>query len=94
MTSCKEYPFSIDIENLLMVTQINEVFVILILFSTAVRETEDLIFNWKAFLKGINKGCLYFINKICIMVAIIKDKIKRIVVNISITVNKIHNEWV
>ena len=94
MTSCKEYPFSIDIENLLMVTQINEVFVILILFSTAVRETEDLIFNWKAFLKVINKACLYFINKICIMVAIIKDEIKRIVVNISITVNKIHNEWV
>ena len=73
-----------------MMRQINEVFAILILFSTAVR----FYLNWKIFLQVINKDSLYFINKICIMVAIIRDETKRIVMNISITVNKIKNEWV
>ena len=70
-----------------------QVFAILILFSTAVREIEDLIHNWKVFFKVINKDCLYFINKICIVVVIIIDETKRIVLNISFTVNKIYNEW-
>ena len=79
---------------LLMMTKINKVFVILILFSTSVREREDIIHNWKVFLKVINKDCLYFINKIYIVVVIIRDETKRIVLNISITVNKIYNKWV
>ena len=45
MISCKDYPFSIHIEILLMMTQINKAFVILILFYTAAREIEDLIHN-------------------------------------------------
>ena len=73
-------------------TQVNNAFAILILLSTAVREIEDLVHNWKVFFKVINKDCLYFINKIYIMVVIIRDKTKRIVFNISITVNKIYNE--
>ena len=72
-----------------MMTQINKVFAILILFSTTIREIEDLIHNWKVFLTVINKDCLYFINKICIVVVIIRGEIKRIMMNISITVNKI-----
>ena len=72
-----------------MMTQINKVFAILVLFSTVVREIEDLIHNWRVFFKVINKDCLYFINKICIVVVIIRDETKRIVLNISITVNKI-----
>ena len=87
MTSCKEYPFSIHIEILLMMTQNNKVFSILILFSTAVREIEDLIHNLRVFFKVINRDCLYLISKICIVV-------RRIVLNISITVNKIYNERV
>ena len=75
-----------------MMTQVNNAFAILILLSTAVREIEDLVHNWKVFFKVINKDCLYFINKIYIMVVIIRDKTKRIVFNISITVNKIYNE--
>ena len=75
-------------------TQINKAFVILILFNTGVREIEDLIHNWKVFFTLINKDCLYFTNKICIVVVIIRDETKRIVLNISITVNKIYNEWV
>ena len=52
-------------------------------FSTAVREIEDLIHNWKVSFKVINKDC------------ILSTKLwKRIVLNISITVNKIYNEWV
>ena len=94
MTSCKEYPFSIHIEILLMMAQINKVFAILILFSTAVREIEDLIHSSKVFFKVINKDCLYFINKTCIMVVIIRDEAKRIVLNICITVNKIYNKCV
>ena len=93
MTSCKEYPFSIHIEILLMMTQINKV-VILLLFSTVVREIEDLIHNWKVSFKVINKDCLYFINKIGIVVVIIRDETKRIMLNISIMVNKIYNKWV
>ena len=94
MSSCKEYPFSIDIEILLMMTQINKVFATLILFSTAAREIEDLNHNWKVFFKVINKDCLYFINKIFIVVVIISDETKGIVLNISITVNKIYNKRV
>ena len=89
MTSCKEYPFSIHIQILLMMTKIN-VFEILILFSTAVREIEDLIHNWKVLFKVINNDCLYFINKICTVIVIIRDETKRIAVDISITVNKIY----
>ena len=77
---------------LLMMRQINKVFAILILFTTAVRETEDLIHNCKVFFKVINKDCLYFINKICILIVIIRDETKRIVLNISIIVNKIYNK--
>ena len=77
-----------------MMTQINKVFASLILFSAAVREIGDLIHNWKVFFKVINKDCLYFINKICIVVVIIRDKTKKIVLNISITINKIYKEWV
>ena len=77
---------------LLMMRQINKVFAILILFTTAVRETEDLIHNWKVFFKVVNKDCLYFINKICILIVIIRDETKRIVLNISIIVNKIYNK--
>ena len=77
---------------LLMMRQINKVFAILILFTTAVREIEDLIHNWKVFFKVINKDCLYFINKICILIVIIRDETKRIVLNISIIVNKIYNK--
>ena len=73
-------------------TQVNNAFAILILLSTAVREIEDLVHNWKVFFKVINKDCLYLINKIYIMVVIIRDKTKRIVFNISITANKIYNE--
>ena len=76
-----------------MMKQINKVFVILILFSTAIREVEDLIHNWKVFFKVINKDRLYFISKICIVVVIIRDVTKRIVLNISITINKIY-KWV
>ena len=94
MTGCKEYPFSIHIEILLMMTQVNKVLAILILFSTAVREIEDVIHNWKVFFKVINKDCLYFLHKICIVVVIIRDETKRIVLSISITVNKMYNEWV
>ena len=94
MANCKEYPFSIHIEILLMMTQINKVCVILMLFSTAVREIENLIHNWKVFFKVINQDCLYFINKIYIVVVIIRDETKRIVLNISVTVNKIYNKWV
>ena len=94
MTSCKEYQFSIQIEILLMMTQISKVFAILVLFSTVLKEIEDLIHNWKVFFKIINKDCLYFINKICIVVAIIRDEIKTFVLGASITVNKIYNEWV
>ena len=35
-----------------------------------------------------------FINKICVVVVIIREQTKRIVSNISITVNKIYNKWV
>ena len=94
MASCKEYLFSIHIEILLMMTQINKGFAILILFNTAAREIEDLIHNWKDFFKVINKDCLYFISKICIMVVIIRDETQRIVLNISIIFNKIYNTWV
>ena len=59
-----------------MMTQVNNAFAILILLSTAVREIEDLVHNWKVFFKVINKDCLYFINKIYIMVVIIRDKTK------------------
>ena len=41
-------------------------------------------------MKVIKKDCLYFINKICIVVVIIRDETKRIVWNISITINKIY----
>ena len=75
-----------------MMTQINKV-AILILFSTAIREIEDLIQNWKVFFKVISKDCLYFINKICIVIVIIRDETKRIELNIPITVNKICNKW-
>ena len=51
-------------------------------FSTVIREIEDLIHNWKVFSKVINKNCLYFINKICTLVVIIRDDTKRIVSNI------------
>ena len=77
-----------------MMTQVNKVFVILILFSTTIREIEDLIRNRKVFLKVINKDCLYFMNEICIVVVIITDETKRIVLNISVAVNKIYNKWV
>ena len=77
-----------------MMAQVNKVFAILIFFSTAVREIEDLIHNWKVFFKVANKDCFYFTNKICIVVVIIRDETKRIVLNISITVNKIYNKWV
>ena len=83
-----------EIRYLLIMTQINKVFAILILFSTAIREVEDLIHIWKIFLKVINKDCLYFINKIYIVVLNVRDETKRVVLNISITVNKIYNEWV
>ena len=73
-------------------TQTN--FAILILFTAAVREIERLIHKGKVFVKVINKDCLYFINKIFIMVAIIQDETKRIVLNISVTVNKMYSEWV
>ena len=63
------------------------------MFSTAVREIEDFNHNWKVFFEVINKDCLYFKNKICIMVVIIRDETKRILLNISITVNKIYNKW-
>ena len=65
---------------------------ILIMFSSAVREIEDLIHKWKAFLKVINKDCLCFINKICILVVIIRDETKKIVLNSSVAVNNIYNE--
>ena len=74
-------------------TQVNKVLAILILFSTAVREIEDVIHNWKVFFKVINKDCLYFINKVCIVVVIIGNETKRIVLNISVTVNRMYNEW-
>ena len=77
-----------------MMTQIDKVFVILILFSTVVREIEDLIHNGKVFFIVINKYCLYFINKIRIVVVLIRNETKRIVLNISVTVNKIYNECV
>ena len=76
-----------------MMTQISKVFAILVLFSTVLKEIEDLIHNWKVFFKIINKDYLYFINKICIVVAIIRDEIKTFVLDASITVNKIYNEW-
>ena len=76
-----------------MMTQM-KVFAILMLFSTAIREIEDLIHIWKVFFKVINKDCLYFVNKIWMVVVIIRDETKRIVLNISITVNKIYNECV
>ena len=44
--------------------------------------------------KVINKDCLYFINKICIVVVIIRDETRRIVWNISITINKIYTKGV
>ena len=62
-----------------MMTQINKVFVIPILFSTAFREIEDLMHNWKVFFKLIDKDCLYFINKISIVVVIIRDETKNCV---------------
>ena len=77
-----------------MMTQINKVFAIPVLFSTAVRELGYLIHSWKVFFKVINKDCLYFINKICIVIVIIRDERKRIVLNISVTINKIYNERV
>ena len=77
-----------------MMTQINKVFATLILFSTAAREIEDVNHNWKVFFKVINKDCLYFVNKIFIVVVIISDETKGIVLNISITVNKIYNKRV
>ena len=61
-----------------MMTQINKDFVILILFSTVITEIEDLIHNWKVFFKAINKDYLHFVNKICIVVVIIRDETKRI----------------
>ena len=61
-----------------MMTQINKDFVILILFSTVITEIEDLIYNWKVFFKAINKDYLHFVNKICIVVVIIRDETKRI----------------
>ena len=60
-----------------MMAQISKVFAILILFSTAVREIEDLIHSWK-----VNKDCLYFMNKICIGVVIIRDGCMGVVCNI------------
>ena len=73
-----------------MMTQIDKVFVILILFSTVVREIEDLIHNGKVFFIVINKDCLYFMNKIRIVVVIIRNETKRIVLNIPVTVNKVY----
>ena len=73
-----------------MMTQINKVFSILVMLCAVVREIEDLIHDWKV----ISKDCLHFINRICIVVGFIKDAAKRIVLNISITFNKIYNEWV
>ena len=61
------------------------------LFSTAVREIEDLMHNWKVFFKVINKDSLHFINKVCIVFVIVRDETKRIVLNISITVNNGNN---
>ena len=52
-----------------MMTQINKV------FTTTVREKEDLIPNRKVFFKVIEKDCLVFINKNCIVV-IIRDENK------------------
>ena len=60
MTSCKEYPFTIHIEILLVMTQINKVFVILIVFSTAIKKIEDLIHNLEGFLEGNQKGLFVF----------------------------------
>ena len=59
-----------------MMKKIKTVFAILLLFSTAVREIEDLIHNWKVFFKVINKDCLYFINKIYIVIVITRDETK------------------
>ena len=39
-----------------MMTQIKKVFVILVLFSTAVRKIEDLIHNWKVFFNPTRPG--------------------------------------
>ena len=77
-----------------MMTQINKVFAILILFRTAIREIKDLIQNWKIFFKVINKDYLYFLNKICIVVVIKRNETERIVLNISIAANKIYNKLV
>ena len=77
-----------------MMTQINNVFVIIILFSTTVKKIEYLIHKWNVFFKVTNKNCLYFINKICIVVVIVRNETKKIVLNIFITINKIYNEWV
>ena len=74
MASCKECPFNIHIEILLMMKQINKVFAILILFSAAVKKIEDFTHNSKVFFKVINKDYLYLINKICILIVIIGDE--------------------
>ena len=77
-----------------MMTQINKVFAILILFRTAIREIKDLIQNWKIFFKVIKKDYSYFLNKICIVVVIKRNETERIVLNISIAANKIYNKLV
>ena len=72
--------------------QINKVFMILILFNIVIKEMEDLIHNWKVFFEVINKDCLYFINKICIVVVNITDETKIILLNIFITISKIYKK--
>ena len=49
------------------------------MFSKAVRKVKDLIPFWKVLFNVINKDCLYLINKIFVMVVIIRDDTKRIV---------------
>ena len=61
-----------------MMTQINKVFAILILFRTAIREIKDLIQNWKIFFKVIKKDYSYFLNKICIVVVIKRNETERL----------------
>ena len=75
-----------------MVTQINKAFVNHILFNTAISEIENCIHNWKVFFKVINKDFLHVTNKICVVIVIIRDKTKRIMLNISIKVNNLYNE--
>ena len=58
MTSCKEHPFSTHIEILLMMTQSNKVFMVLILLSTAIRFIEDP--QLVGFLQGNQQGYFVF----------------------------------